>query len=127
MSWERHDVPSAALREERPLWVWGPADRSRSYPVVYVLHAHMRSAASWFNVTPFEQSYPDAIEALAPQAIVALVDAWTWVGGSQFVDSPALGNYHTYLCDELVPFVDANYPTVTDGAVRGIQGKSSGG
>ena len=32
-----------------------------------------------------------------------LVDAFTAVGGSQFIDSPGIGNYHTYLCDEIVP------------------------
>ena len=56
-----------------------------------------------------------------------LVDAFTAVGGSQYVDSPGIGNYHTYLCDEVVPFVDANHPTAPDAAHRGIQGKSSGG
>ena len=56
-----------------------------------------------------------------------LVDAFTAVGGSQYVDSPGIGNYHTYLCDELVPFVDAQFPTLPDAAHRGIQGKSSGG
>jgi S-formylglutathione hydrolase FrmB len=43
------------------------------------------------------------------------------------VDSPGIGNYHTYLCDELVPYVDANFPTLPDARHRGIQGKSSGG
>jgi S-formylglutathione hydrolase FrmB len=123
LSWERHDVASAALGEERPLWVWAPTDRSRSYPVVYVLHAHMRSAASWFNVTPFEQSYPDAIEELAPRAIVALVDAWTWVGGSQWIDSDGLGRFGTYLAEDVVPFVEERYPA---NGQRGLQGKSSG-
>ena len=56
-----------------------------------------------------------------------LVDAFTAVGGSQFLDSPAIGNYHTYLCDELVPYVDANFPTLPEARHRGIQGKSSGG
>ena len=123
MSWDRHPVPSAALGDERPLWVWAPADRSRTYPVVYVLHAHMRSAASWFNVTPFEQSYPDAIKARAPGAIVALVDGWTWVGGSQWVDSGGLGPYARYLAEEVVPFVEERYPA---NGLRGLQGKSSG-
>ena len=56
-----------------------------------------------------------------------LVDAFTAVGGSQYVDSPGIGNYHTYLCDELVPYVDANFPTLPEARHRGIQGKSSGG
>ena len=56
-----------------------------------------------------------------------LVDAWTAYGGSQFVDSPGTGRYHSYLCDEVVPFVDARYRTLAEAAHRGIAGKSSGG
>jgi hypothetical protein len=55
------------------------------------------------------------------------VDAWTTYGGSQFVDSPGTGRYHSYLCEEVVPWVDARYRTRADAAHRGIMGKSSGG
>jgi S-formylglutathione hydrolase FrmB len=55
------------------------------------------------------------------------VDAWTSYGGSQFVDSPGTGRYHSYLCDEVVPWIDARYRTLPDAAHRGIMGKSSGG
>ena len=47
--------------------------------------------------------------------------------GSQFLDSPGTGRYHTYLCDEVVPWVDAHYRTLATSAHRGIAGKSSGG
>lgn len=113
MTWERHEV------DGRPLFVCAPSDRSRSYPTVYVLHAHMRSAQSWFNVTPFEQSYPDVIDALALPCVVALVDGWTDVGGGQWI-----GETGAYLRDAAVPFVDERYPT---SGLRGLQGKSSGG
>ncbi|MFN2463670.1 MAG: alpha/beta hydrolase, partial [Candidatus Dormibacteria bacterium] len=63
----------------------------------------------------------------APPCIVAMVDCWTSYGGSQFLDSPGTGRYHTYLCDEVVPFVDANYRTAASPEHRGITGKSSGG
>jgi S-formylglutathione hydrolase FrmB len=82
---------------------------------------------AWFNVTPWTPSYPDLIAELDPAAVVVLVDAFTAVGGSQFLDSPGIGKYHTYLCDELVPYIDANFPTVPQREHRGIQGKSSGG
>ena len=131
MSWTRHTLASDALRgnplgdpHERDLWVWSPQGGSRRYPTVYVLHAHLRSAASWFNVEPFERSYPEEIDRLAPEAVVVLVDGWTSVGGSQWIDSHGIGRYGTYLQKEVVPFVDAGYPT--NGA-RGLQGKSSGG
>jgi Putative esterase len=112
VSWDRHSVG------ERPLFVWAPDDRSRTYPVVYVLHSHMRNAASWFNVEPFEESYPEAIERLAPAAIVALVDGWTEHGGGQWIG--ALGEY---LRDDVVPFVEERYPA---NGSRALQGKSSG-
>jgi hypothetical protein len=112
---------------ERPLWVWAPEDTSRRYPSVYVIQGMTGIADAWFNVEPFTSSYPERIDALAPEAVVVLVDAFTALGGSQFVDSPGIGRYHTYLCDEIVPFVDANFPTLADAAHRGIQGKSSGG
>src|SRR5439155_930884 len=75
---------------ERPLWVWSPQDRSRRYPTIYVLHAHMRSAHWWFNVEPFERSYPETVDVLAPEAVVVLVDGWTSVGGSQWIDSAGI-------------------------------------
>lgn len=123
MSWTEHRVHSAALGDERPLWVWSPRGGTRRYPVVYVLHAHMRSGPSWFNIEPFEQSYPEAIEQLAPDAIVALVDGWTPVGGSQWIDSE-LGAFATYLREDVVGLVEDAYPA---SGLRGLQGKSSGG
>ncbi len=124
MGWTRHTLASAALAGERPLWIWAPAEARRELPVVFVLHAHLRSTDSWFNVEPFEESYPEAIDRLAPDAVVALVDGWTSVGGSQWIDSAGIGAYSTYLTDEVVPFVEERHPT---SGLRGLQGKSSGG
>ncbi len=58
---------------------------------------------------------------------MVFVDCWTSVGGSQFLDSPGTGRYHTYLCEEVVPFIDARYRTLASRDHRGIAGKSSGG
>jgi S-formylglutathione hydrolase FrmB len=129
--WHELTIDSDALRGNplgdpatRPLFVWAPADDSRRYPTVYVLHAHMRAARWWFNVEPFVRSYPEEIDALAPDAVVVLVDGWTSVGGSQWIDSGGIGRYGTYLRDEVVPFVDERFPT---NGMRALQGKSSGG
>ena len=111
----------------RPLHVYVPEDQTRRYPSVYVIQGMTGIADAWFNVEPWSPSYPDRIAELAPDAVVVLVDAFTALGGSQFLDSPGIGDYHTYLCDELVPFVDAHYPTLPEARHRGIQGKSSGG
>ncbi len=120
----------------RPLYVYTPPsyddEPDRRYPSVYVLQGLTGQLDMWRNRKAFQ---PTPLEALddrfaadrdAP-AIVVFVDAWTSLGGSQFVDSPAVGRYHTYLCDEVVPFIDARYRTLPGAAHRGVAGKSSGG
>jgi S-formylglutathione hydrolase FrmB len=63
----------------------------------------------------------------APPVLLAFVDCWTSVGGSQFLNSPATGRYHDFLCDEAIGFVDDRFRTIADRDHRAIQGKSSGG
>jgi S-formylglutathione hydrolase FrmB len=121
---------------ERPLYVYLPpgydAEPGRRYPAVYVIQGYTGHVAMWRNRSAFRQPFPETADAVfargeAPPAIVVYVDAWTGYGGSQFVDSPATGRYHTYLCDEIVPWVDENYRTLAAAEHRGISGKSSGG
>ena len=133
MSWHEHTIDSQALRgnplgdpHERPLWVWSP-EGDGPYPSVYVIQGMTGIVGAWFNTEPWNPSYASRIEAMEPEAVVVLVDAFTAVGGSQYIDSDGIGKYHTYLCEELVPFVDAHYPTADAPQHRGIQGKSSGG
>jgi len=140
---DEHVIHSDVLRgnplddpHDRPLWVYVPPgyddEPDRRFPSVYVIQGYTGHLEMWRNRTPYRQPYletADAVfaQALAPGAIVVYVDAWTAYGGSQFVDSPGTGRYHTYLCDEVVPWVDAHYRTLAQARHRGIQGKSSGG
>jgi S-formylglutathione hydrolase FrmB len=120
----------------RPLWVYVPpgydTEADRRYPVVYVIQGMTGQLDMWTNREPFRPTYPEAVDRLfaegdVPPAIVAFVDCWTSYGGSQFLNSPATGRYHDYLCDEVVSFVDARYRTDARREARGIAGKSSGG
>jgi S-formylglutathione hydrolase FrmB len=121
---------------ERPLWVYTPpgyADEpERRYPSVYIIQGYTGYLTMWLNRSPFRQPFPETADQVfasgqAPPAILVYVDAWTSYGGSQFVDSPGTGQYHSYLCDEVVPWVDARYRTVAGREHRAIMGKSSGG
>ncbi len=140
---EEHVVTSELLRgnplgdpHQRPLWIYLPPgyddEPQRHYPAVYVIQGFTGNVAMWANRSPWRQPFPENADALfargeAPPAIVVYVDAWTRYGGSQFVDSPGTGRYHSYLCDEIVPWVDAQYRTRPEPASRAIMGKSSGG
>jgi putative esterase len=120
---------------ERPLWVYMPPgydDSDARYPAVYVIQGYTGQVTMWRNRKPYRQPFTETADqvfasAAAPPCIVVYVDAWTGYGGSQFVDSPATGRYHSYLCDEVVPWVDERYRTIADRESRAISGKSSGG
>jgi Putative esterase len=120
----------------RPLWVYVPPgydeDSERRYPSVYMIQGLTGQLDMWRNRSAFRRNFPELADDLlargdAPSSILVWVDCWTSIGGSQFLDSPGTGNYHTYLCDEIVPWVDATYRTLAAPEHRGIAGKSSGG
>jgi len=107
-------------------------DPTEAYPSIYLIQGLTGQIDMWRNRTAFRPSVVELVDELfagegAPPAIVVFVDAWTSLGGSQYLDSPGTGNYHTYLCDEVVPWVDSRYRTIPAREHRAITGKSSGG
>jgi S-formylglutathione hydrolase FrmB len=140
---EERWIESAALRDnplgdpsERPVWVYLPPgydeDGDRRYPAVYQLQGMTGQLDMWRNRAALRLNFPELADQLfargeAPPCIVVYVDCWTSYGGSQFLDSPGTGRYHTYFCDEVVPWVDARYRTLASREHRGVAGKSSGG
>ena len=140
---ERHTVDSELLADnplgdpaQRPLEVYVPPgyddDPDRRFACVYVIQGLTGQLDMWRNRTAFRRNFPELVDDMfangeSPPAILVWVDAWTSLGGSQFVDSPGTGRYHTYIVEELVPWVDARYRTMPEAAHRGISGKSSGG
>jgi enterochelin esterase-like enzyme len=117
----------------RPLYVYrSPGAGGESLPVVYVIQGFTGQLDRWFARDAFEPTIVERLDRLfqagdTPPGMVVFVDAWTTLGGSQFVNSPATGRYLDYLCDEVVPFVDERYPTLADRDHRALAGKSSGG
>src|SRR5262249_44290764 len=122
---DQHVITSARLAgnplgdpAERPLWIYVPPgyddEPHRRYPSVYVVQGFTGQVTMWANRSAFRQPYPELADSVfarqeAPPAIVVYVDAWTSLGGSQYLDSPATGDYHSYLCEEVVSWVDSHY------------------
>jgi S-formylglutathione hydrolase FrmB len=140
---DEHTIDSELLRgnrlgdpHRRPLWVYTPPgyddEHQRRYPVVHMLLGFTGRLPAWTNQAAYRKPVPAAIDEVfakgeAPPMILVFVDAWTTYGGSQFVDSRGTGRYHSYLCEEVVPWVDAHYRTLATRKHRAIAGKSSGG
>ena len=120
----------------RPLLVQLPpaydSEPERRFVTIYVLQGFTNQVDTWLNRKPWQRNPVEELDARfasgeVPPAIVVRVDAWTALGGSQFVDSPGTGRYATYLCEEVVPFVDGAYRTLASAEHRALAGHSSGG
>jgi len=116
---------------DRPLYVWLPPgyddEPERRWPVVTFLHGFAGQVDQWANRRGFAPTLLERIDAAAPPAIVALPDGWTSWGGAQWLDSPAVGDYQSYLSGDVVDHLDARYRTVADRSARAVAGHSSGG
>lgn len=103
-------LPSKALTEEC----------TDSFPTVYLLNGYGGDYASWTIVQP-------RLAELADQYGIIIVtadgrDSWYW-------DSPVdpRMQMESYIIQDLVPYIDANYPTIPQSDKRAVSGLSMGG
>ncbi len=136
-------ITSAALEgnalgdpAQRPVAVYVPPhydpEGSRAYPVLYCLHGYTGDVAALISARPWEQNVLQRMDRLIteqqmPPALLVLVDGFTRLGGSQYVDSIHNGDYATYVVRDVVRHVDESYRTVAEEGGRAVLGKSSGG
>ncbi|MEL6341485.1 MAG: alpha/beta hydrolase-fold protein [Myxococcota bacterium] len=141
------DVSSQALRDNpwgdpshRDLYVYTPpgyeTDGMR-YPVILMLAGFAGTGEGMLARGLSEVSVASRMDRLingydesgddiepCPKAIVVLPDVMSTLVGSQYMDSPSIGNYATYLVKEVIPFVNGRFRTSGRWAVTG---RSSGG
>ncbi len=100
----------------------------RPFPVLYYLPGFTGTARSASAEHPWKENPIERLDRLiasgkTPPMILVIPDCFTLYGGSQYMDSPAVGLYETHLIQELVPYLDSRYRT----GQKGVLGKSSGG
>jgi enterochelin esterase-like enzyme len=102
------------------------------FPVVYALSGFMGFGAMFLSPQAWGYSLDERCDKLISEgsmkeSIVVMPDCFTKYGGSQYVNSSALGSYEDYLIKEIVPYIDRHYHTLADAGHRAVIGKSSGG
>lgn len=121
---------------QRTLLVYTPpqydAEGSQRYPVLYFLHGFTGNAAGAVSARPWEHNVVQRADTMIGDrrmtpAILVVVDGFTRLGGSQFVNSIHNGNYADYVAREIVSHLDRNYRTIAREGGRAVFGKSSGG
>jgi len=109
-----------------------PRYTNKKYPVLFDLVGYTGTGHSHTHWKSFEENVPERLarlhheEAMEP-CIVVFPDCFTALGGNQYINSSAIGNYADYLTQEIIPFIDSEFRTFGDREHRGCFGKSSGG
>ena len=109
-----------------------PPGASAPLPAVYFLHGFSGSARGWANVSVFTPTLPERIDALVasgalPPFLAAFPDGTTALGGTQWMNAPAVGRYQDYVAEDVVRAVEARLGAIPRREARAVVGKSSGG
>src|SRR5215475_11475340 len=105
------------------------SDKSRRYPVVYLLHGY-GGRDDTFNGRL--ATLPDTADKLAAsgaakEMIVVTPSGFTLHKGSMYSNSPTTGDWESYIAVDLVAYMDSHYRTIPNRLSRGLGGHSMGG
>lgn len=91
------------------------------FPVIYLLHGYGGNYAQWSKIAPQLSKTANELKI-----IFVCPDGGK---GSWYFDSPIDSSikYESYITKELIPYIDANFPTKPESKFRAITGLSMGG
>ena len=116
---------------DRPVILYLPPsyaqETRRRYPVLYYLHGYGATAEAYAKVLALPTSIDRAVAAGAREMIVVLPDAFTKYSGSMYSNSPTIGDWETFIAQDLPAFIDKRYRTIASRESRGLAGHSMGG
>ena len=96
--------------------------RIRELPWVLVLPAFTSTGVAYLSRAWRKPSLPQQLDRLMENGMapvrVVLPDVMTSVGGSQYLDSDGIGQYASWLLDELPLFLAKHFPTPRVGVRR---------
>jgi S-formylglutathione hydrolase FrmB len=107
-------------------------DRTRRYPVVYLLHGYTGTDLGYFNNNGGARFLPAIAERVyargaAREMILVMPNAMNAFGGSMYSSSVTVGDWESYIAEDLVSYLDDNYRTIPVREARGLGGHSMGG
>ena len=110
-----------------PIFLPAQATNGARLPVVYYLPGYGNSADNFIKDSNVWLKLTQTIADEITPVVLAVADGRTRWGGSQYLNSPAQGNYEDFVCDEIVSAVELLHPAPRNGVRRIIAGHSSGG
>ncbi len=121
-----------ALRTVKVYLPPGQALDGPRLPALWSLAAFGSSGIRLDEFSGLEESLPQRLDRLIgqgrmPPCVLIAPDGYTALGGNQYLDSPAVGNYASWLHRELLPWAEQQLPVLPGARHRAVFGKSSGG
>ncbi len=119
----------------RKLVIYLPPDYQHSdkqYPVLFLLSGFTGKGLMMLNHEAFSEAIDERLNRLISrkqiqEMIVVMPDCFTYYGGSQYLNSVALGQYETHFIQELVPYIKNKFRVKTARTAWALAGHSSGG
>ena len=116
---------------DRDVFVYLPpsyaASPNRRYPVAYLLHGYGLTGEAWMKFANIAAAADTAIAGGMRELIVVNPDAFNKWSGSMYAASPTIGDWETFIAEDLVAHIDKTYRTVATRDGRGLGGHSMGG
>jgi len=120
---------------ERDIAVYLPPGYDRGeddYPLFVDIVGYTGSGLAHLGWKMFGESLPQRLDRLIAEGkmgpvILALPDCFTSLGGNQYINSSAMGNWADFLIHEMVPALETRYRIRPGAGNRALFGKSSGG
>lgn len=102
------------------------------YPVLFMLHGFTDDDSKWFGHEEHWINLPELLDQAFEneqlrKMIVVMPNAYNRFKGSMYSTSVTIGDWETFVAEELVAHIDNNYRTMALASARGLAGHSMGG
>lgn len=117
---------------ERHNYILIPNGSWEHLPVVFHLCGYFSTGFQVFSPKTLERNFIEKVDQGVvakkyPKAIHVFVEATTYLGGSQFINSHGCGNYQDYILKDLYPAIKEAFPVSDKKRENCLLGASSGG
>lgn len=107
-------------------------ETDEQYPLMVDIVGFTGSGFAHIGWKAFQENVPQQIDRLIEAGemgpvIVAFPDCFTSLGGNQYINSSAMGNWEDFLCTEMIEVLEKSHRIMPGRDHRAIFGKSSGG
>jgi S-formylglutathione hydrolase FrmB len=115
-------------KNEKPITIFSPDKQKQNSPLIIALPSFANDPDSFLSSSPLSESFSSIVNRLYQKdalngANIAIIDSFTKLGGNYYLNSPAVGQYESFIVKEVVPELRKKLSP----SLIGLIGKGSGG